>query len=312
LVIRSDDPIGSAPRYRTASSRVNLIKGMKRLLASFVTLAAVACGTASVGIGPPLTVSQLKFRVIDQVGPVAYCDPDFYPLAHSELDPALATYPQIKADAELYGAIVAHEHLPAGDLTDEQKVVAYRAYKKLRALTLTQSGTTYNFDYTVQADFQHVTGTVRSDGVISFVTYSAGSRPNCPICLAASTLIATPTGDVVVTKLAPGMLVWTQAEDGRRIAMPVLEAGSTAVPPTHQMVHLRLADGRELLASPGHRTSDGRQLGALRAGDLVDGARVTSWTLEPYSGDRTYDVLPAGPTGTYWANGILLASTLSH
>ena len=285
---------------------------MKRLLASVVTLAAVACGSASVAIGPPLTVPQLKFRVIDQVGPVAYCDPDSYPLAHSELDPALATYPQIKADAELYTAIVAHEHLPAGDLTDEQKVIVYRAYKKLRALALAQTGSHYDFDYTSQTNFDHVTGTIRSDGVITVVTHKPGSRPNCPICLAASTLIATPTGDVAVTKLAAGMLVWTQAEDGTRIAVPVLEVGSTAVPPTHQMVHLRLADGRELWASPGHQTADGRQLGTLEAGDMVDGSTVAFLALEPYNGDRTYDLLPAGASGTYWANGILLASTLSH
>jgi hypothetical protein len=77
------------------------------------------------------------------------------------------------------------------------------------------------------------------------------------------------------------------------------------------MVHLVLADGRELLASPGHRTADGRPLGLLVAGDALDGSTITRWELVPYAGDRTYDLLPAGGTGTYWANGILLASTLS-
>jgi hypothetical protein len=94
------------------------------------------------------------------------------------------------------------------------------------------------------------------------------------------------------------------------VAMPVLKVGSTPVPPGHLMVHLRLADGRELWASPGHRLADGRQLGAIAAGDVVDGSRATLWELVTYSGDRTYDLLPAGPTGTYWADGILLASTL--
>jgi hypothetical protein len=32
--------------------------------------------------------------------------------------------------------------------------------------------------------------------------------------------------------------------------------------------------------------------------------------LVPYAGGRTWDLLPAGATGSYWANGILLASTL--
>jgi hypothetical protein len=29
-----------------------------------------------------------------------------------------------------------------------------------------------------------------------------------------------------------------------------------------------------------------------------------------YDGDATYDILPAGPTGFYWADGILMTSTL--
>ena len=83
--------------------------------------------------------------------------------------------------------------------------------------------------------------------------------------------------------MKPGMVVWTAGADGKRIAAQVLEVGSIVVPAGHQMVHLVLADGRELLASPGHRNA----------------------------GDRTYDLLPAGPTGTYWADGIQLASTLA-
>jgi hypothetical protein len=77
------------------------------------------------------------------------------------------------------------------------------------------------------------------------------------------------------------------------------------------MVHLRLADGRELLASPGHRAADGRPLGSLVVGDGLDGSTITLWELVPYAGGRTYDLLPAGPTGQYWANGILLSSTLA-
>jgi hypothetical protein len=90
-----------------------------------------------------------------------------------------------------------------------------------------------------------------------------------------------------------------------------VEVGSIAVQSGHLMVHLRLADGRELLASPGHRTADGRPLGTLAAGDPLDGSTVTLWELVPYGGARTYDLLPAGSTGTYWANGILLLSTLA-
>jgi hypothetical protein len=99
--------------------------------------------------------------------------------------------------------------------------------------------------------------------------------------------------------------------DGTRITAPVLEVGNIQVPADHMMVHLVLADGRELLASPGHRTADGRQLGLLAPGEELDGSTITQWALVPYSADRTYDLLPAGPTGRYWANGVLLSSTLA-
>jgi hypothetical protein len=291
---------------------------MKRVVASLVTLVAVvACGAVPTtgGGGGNLTVSQLKFKVLDQVGPVAYCDPDFYPIARDggEQASALAMFDKIRADAEVYNAILEHEHLPSGDLTDAQKLTLYRAYKKLRALMLTASGAGYSFHYTATSSgYVDVAGTVSNSGTVSVASRNPGHAPMCPICLAASTLISTPSGPVAVTKVVVGMLVWTQAADGSLVAVPVLAVGSTPVPSTHLMVHLRLADGRELWASPGHRTADGRQLGTLAVGDTVDGSRVTFWTLEPYAGGRTYDLLPSGPTGTYWANGILLASTLSH
>jgi len=169
----------------------------------------------------------------------------------------------------------------------------------------------YTFDYTVDGSFMHVQGTVQVNGTISVTSKTQGQRPNCPICLSASTLISTPAGDVVVTAIRIGTLVWTQAADGSRVAAPVIKAGSTPVPAGHLMVHLTLADGRQLWASPGHRTADGRPLGSLRVGDVIDGSRVSGWELVPYSVGRTYDLLPAGTTGFYWANGVLLSSTLS-
>jgi hypothetical protein len=65
-----------------------------------------------------------------------------------------------------------------------------------------------------------------------------------------------------------------------------------------------------VLVSPGHPTADGRRVGDLVAGDALDGAHVLSAERMPYLGGATYDILPAGATGTYWANGVLLGSTL--
>jgi hypothetical protein len=98
---------------------------------------------------------------------------------------------------------------------------------------------------------------------------------------------------------------------GTRIAAPVLQVGKTVTPLTHRMVHLRLTDGRELWASPGHPTADGRTLRDLHTGDSLDGSTVSLVESIPYTGRATYDLLPAGATGAYWADGVLLGSTLT-
>ena len=287
---------------------------MRRELAAVLLLAAMACGTTAPGT--PLNQYQLEFRIFDQLGPPAFCDPDFYPIARAggEQASAQSNYSQIRANGELYSAIVEHEHLPPppAELDDAQKLTLYRAFKKLRAVELHPGGGGSSlFDYTTADTYAKVQGSVSSDGKVSVTSKTQGSRPNCPICLSAATMISTPDGDVVVTAIRPGTLVWTQGADGSRVAAPVVEAGSMPVPAGHLMVHLTLAGGRQLWASPGHRTADGRPLGSLSVGDVVDGSSVSGWELVPYAGDRTYDLLPAGPTGFYWANGVLLRSTLS-
>jgi hypothetical protein len=292
---------------------------MRRALAGLVAILAIACGSATPApVGAPLTITQLKYAVLDSEGLPVYCDPDFYPIARQggEQASAIAKFPEIQADMELYSAIISHEKLSDTNVNDGEKLIIYRVYKNLNALSLTKSGDGYAFSYRVRstsgaASYLMVTGTVRVDGVVTVSSRTPTGAPNCPICLASSTLISTPAGTVRVTDVKPGMIVWTIGIDGARIAAPVLEVGSIHVPAGHLMVHLVLADGRELLASPGHRTADGRQLGLLGRGDSLDGSTIRTWELVPYAGDRTYDLLPTGPTGQYWANGILLSSTLT-
>ena len=132
----------------------------------------------------------------------------------------------------------------------------------------------------------------------------------CPICLAKNTLIDTPTGAVAVQDLKTGTAVWTTNSLGARVSTPILGTSHTVVPPTHHVVHLVLDDGRELFVSPGHPTADGRTAGDVFAGDLLDGSRVKVAELIPYQDPFTYDILPAGATGSYWAGGILMGSTL--
>jgi len=132
----------------------------------------------------------------------------------------------------------------------------------------------------------------------------------CPICLSENTAIDTPNGPISVKELKTGITVFTQDSSGHKQTGIILKMGRTLVPPDHAMVHVVLLDKRELYVSPNHPTVDGRLFGELLAGDYLDGSKIKSAELVPYNGTYTYDILPSGQTGFYWADGILVASTL--
>jgi len=146
----------------------------------------------------------------------------------------------------------------------------------------------------------------------SYFCQPKGYIRNCPICLSENTLIDTPLGAIPVQNVKKGMPVWTISAAGKRVPGVVIETGNTRVPPGHKMVALILDDGRTLLVSPGHPTVDRRTAGDLIAGDLYDGARVVSSKQVLYDNGFTYDILPSGETGFYWANKILLDTTLKQ
>jgi len=132
----------------------------------------------------------------------------------------------------------------------------------------------------------------------------------CPICLSENTVIDTPNGQTNVQNLKPGMLVFTQDSLGHKQTSTILKTGRMLSPQDHKMVDVILYDKRELYVSQNHPTADGRLFGDLQAGDLLDGSKIKSVELVPYNGTYTYDILPDGKTGFYWANGILVGSTL--
>jgi len=138
----------------------------------------------------------------------------------------------------------------------------------------------------------------------------AGYVHTCPICLAENTLIDTPNGEISVQKLEKGMSVWTVNKIGERVSGIVIETGKTRVPSTHKVIHLILDDGREIFVSPGHPTTDNRIIGDLAVGDMLNERNILTIELIPYKTDFTYDILISGETGFYFANGILLDSTL--
>jgi len=260
------------------------------------------------------TPAQLKYLLLDHYGEdrFFFCDPDYYPVAHGdESERAIEIFPAIRNETGVLAAISSRLGLHP-PYSDDVKLRIYREYKKLRAIPLEPAGGgTYSFTLQLGDRVQggRVSGTIRSDGVI-LGEQSENTVLTCPICLPGETMIDTPEGQVPVRDIREGMLVWSPGPDGTQEAVPVLRTGRTPVSPDNRVVHLRLSDGRELTASPGHPTLDGRPVGSLSVGDVVDGAVVIGTDQVPIGGEFTFDILPAGATGGYLANGIPLKSTL--
>jgi hypothetical protein len=288
-----------------------------------LTALGTACASStSPGPSPspsasPPSVLELKLAVLDALGGrLAYCDPDQFPIAHgSALDAAKARLPMIEANRPAFEAILRHLDLSATTkFTDQQLVTINDLYKQMQVINLTPTGDGYRFDVLVPESSsapgnEHVIGTVSPTGTVTIERREPGQPINCPICLVAGVRIATPDGDIPVQDLRVGMRVWTTDRNGNRIIGTVMKTGHMAAPIGHEVVRLQFADGRIVVASPGHPTADGRTVGQMKVGDRLDGSTVVAVTLLPYTG-FTYDLLPSGPTGSYFADGVLLASTL--
>ena len=262
-----------------------------------------------------ISPTELKYRVLDQFPEFFFCDPDFYPIAREdEMVLAQQRFPELQANQEEFQAILNRNNLSGTTaFTDEQKLLIYRDHKKLNAIFFEVVGDRYQFQIQTGIEGQQgsfITGTIDANGTIE-VQKQESSFPSCPICLVAGTLIDTPRGAVSVEHLQIGDPVWTMNEAGERVSGRIERLGSMQVPVNHQVIHIQLNDGRELYASPNHPTADRQALADLNVGDLLDGAYVIQIESLSYDGLATYDILPSGDTGFYWANGILMGSTLA-
>ena len=225
-------------------------------------------------------------------------------------------FPAIKSNQAEFSAILAHLNLPdKTDYTDNEKLLIYREHKKLTdAVQMTAADGGYNFDLRVG----------QGQGQVAHSRYHQNIRRNyrkrarvssfntCPICLVKGTLIDTPQGQIPVEQLSKGMIVWTMDDSGNRIAKEIVATASTIVPASFQVIRIELSDGRTVTASPGHPTAEGKAIADYQAGDELDGAWIIAVDYITYEGGMTYDILPDGTTGFYWANGILLGSTLKR
>jgi len=136
-----------------------------------------------------------------------------------------------------------------------------------------------------------------------------GCAPLC-VCASPDTPIATPAGNKPIASLKVGDLVYS-VDHGKMTTVPIVRTNRSPVS-GHSVVRVVLEGGSALEISALHPTVDGRNFGVLRPGDQLDGVRIVSATMIPYSHDATYDILPDSDTGAYFAGGVLVGSTLAN
>ncbi len=261
-----------------------------------------------------LSQYQLEYRLFSEFPNVFWCDPDYYPVARTgqEQQNAIAQFSTIKSNQTEFSAILAQLNLAVKtDYTDAEKLLIYKEHKQLTyAVQMTPVIGAYSYDLRVgEGQGERIQGTIDTSGEIQ-VTSRKPSINTCPICLVKGTLIETPQGQIPVEQLVQGMTVWTLDDAGQRVAAEIIETAVTAVPIDFQVVRIKLDDGRSVTASPQHPSATGKAIADYQKGDVLDGARVVSTDFVKYMCGQTYDILPAGTTGLYWGNGILLGSTL--
>ena len=293
---------------------------MKQIFLAIALLATLilGCSAQPTVTTSPTTYSQyqLEYRLLAEYPGVFWNDPDLYPVARSgqELQNALQQFVSIRANDVEFSAILEHLGLDRKDnYTDEEKLLIYRQHKLLTlAVQMTPLGSgNYRFVLRVgEGQGERLEGTIAAAGKIT-VEKREPSFNTHPICLSKGTLIETTTGQMPVEAVRNGMLVWTTDASGKRVIAPVLETRAVYVSESYRALWLTLEDGRTITASPGHPSADGKRLDQYRVGDRLDGSTIVSMESVPYDGTQTYDLLPGSATGVYWANGIMLKSTIA-
>ena len=102
-------------------------------------------------------------------------------------------------------------------------------------------------------------------------------------CLPPDTLVLTPTGEVALSRLQVGDAIVTLTSAGTRSVARVLRVARDPLMGSHQMVVVRLENGRTLVGSAPHPLADGR-----------------TWTR---ISDLGYHALDCAHDGSCWAAG---------
>jgi len=121
-------------------------------------------------------------------------------------------------------------------------------------------------------------------------------------CLHPETKIDTPNGTSFLENLEPGDEVYSQDEHGNRITARVEVTLCRQVKPNHSLLKVDAPRGT-LFASGLHPVADGSPIEHIYL--LSPRFRATELGIH-----YTCDIAVTGPTNTYWAEGLLLKSSV--
>jgi len=226
-----------------------MIRKFWPLLMAVLAAAAPGCVSSTTTTPPPEYSSyELTYVLLAEYSDYFWCDPYLWPIVRSEQEEidARAQFPEIRANAAEFSAILSHLGLPdKTEYTDTETLLVFREHNKLAgAVQTVASGDIYEFTLRVgEGEGRRIEGTIKKAGEVE-VEREEASINTCPICLAGGTLIDTPGVLVAVERLRPGMEVWTVDKEGRPVAAALLATSATPVPASFEVIRLTLADGR--------------------------------------------------------------------
>lgn len=151
--------------------------------ATLLSSAQTAVWSQKVVSAEPMVAPRLRYRLIDQFGPVRFCDPDCMGPCNllREKKNAEEAFPLIRKDAETFRAITEHLGLEAlHEFSAEQRLSIYREYKNLsRGVSLEIEGKSQRFKIAEGNGFR-VEGVVSPQGEIT-VREKTPARVFCPL-----------------------------------------------------------------------------------------------------------------------------------
>ena len=152
--------------------------------------------------------------------------------------------------------------------------------------------------------------------------YIIGPRNNCR-CMPNTIRILTSQGEKQIDNIQIGDSVYTFNNNDGKILAPIIQVNKIPVHCGYTMIKITLENGKSIQASLNHpipiernyASSSGNQYEVLlfsdiKKGDHIGNSIVVSIEFVNYNGGFTYDILPAGESGYYWADGVLVGSTL--